>query len=392
MNALTQLAATPEGLILLSVGGFVLVTLLVTGLIFFVSSRLRGKPTSQNAQAVDPLESFNRQTSTDALHVANALDGLEEDETSNAPIALARLRVLALDPTQVTEPRLTPTSDAATQPHNIPPSAHRTVPSRTSASAPQPAPSTTDQASSQEHAPSAFETFAPKRIKPDPFASASFLMTLPFERRANLSTAHADICGMGIEAVFFDPETVDRWEDDALRLVPFLPEGAKLLRTESDRENFHAGELFSQPDGVIGLTTGLIALEYKSRCGRLEDPLRWAETLRTKDLLQTILGALALSANSGRPVAPVLRTQNAAYYLRPTPALRQLIVQGIDTSAEFLGITTAGTAPKGISASDCAALLAPAVDRCFPRPESASSTMGREAHAKLLARRKNAPR
>lgn len=405
MNALSDLATTPEGLILLSVGGFVLLTLLVTGLIFFVSSLVRRKTISSNTPAVDPLESFSRQTSSDALHVANTL-AINEEEASNAPIALARLRAMTPDPTQTAEPRLPSASSAASS--GAPDVRRQTTAAATTGSNASATSSTSNSSSSlnslsatvttppsetaaPEPTPSAFHTVATAPTKPDPFASANFLMTLPFERRANLSLAHADICGMGIEAVFFDPEMVSRWNDDALRLVPFLPEGAKLLQVESDRNTFHAGSLFAQPDGVINVASGLIALEYKSRSGRLEDPLRWAETLRTKDLLQTLLGALALSANSGRPVAPVLRTQNAVYYLRPTPELRQLIVQSIDTAAEFLGITSAGAAPEGISASDCAALLAPAVERCFPRPESSLSALGREAHSKLLTRRQNTP-
>ena len=37
---------------------------------------------------------------------------------------------------------------------------------------------------------------------PDPLAGTRFLLTLPFERRSGLSMAHADLCGIGVEAVF----------------------------------------------------------------------------------------------------------------------------------------------------------------------------------------------
>ena len=122
-----------------------------------------------------------------------------------------------------------------------------------------------------------------------------------------------------MEAVFFDPEPVSRLDEDAVRLVPFLPaNAAKLLLTESDRETFKAGALCAQPDAVLELPAGLIALEYKSKGGRFDDPLRWAETMRTKDLIQTVLAAAALSVAAGRPAAPVLRTTNAVFFLRPT--------------------------------------------------------------------------
>ena len=223
---------------------------------------------------------------------------------------------------------------------------------------------------------------------PNPFANAEILLTLPFERRPGLAMAHADLCGAAVEAVFFDPEPVSRWDEDALRLVPFLPAGAaRLLVTESDRETFHAGALHAQPDGVLELPGGLIALEYKSKGGRLEDPLRWTEALRTKDVLQTVLNALALSAESGRPAAPVLRTQNAVFFIRPTPALKRVLIENLAGAEAFLTTSSEGAASGGVSASDYAELLTPAAHKLFPRPEGAASAYGRGAHEALLKRR-----
>ena len=336
-----------------------LATLLLTGLILFLSTLVRrGRRTF--LPAADPLKGFRRPDA--ARH-----DGPEDGAAAEAPIGLARLRARSPDPARAAEPRF------GTDAVNGGPAA----------------PHPSADASREDDAPAGSPFQAPPSapVKPDPFAALDFLMTLPFERRSGLSTAHADLCGIGIEAVFFEPDAVSACSDDALRLVPFLPEGARLLLTESDRETFRAGELFAQPDAVIEVPAGFIALEYKSKGGRLEDPLRWAEMLRTKDLLQTIFGALALSASSGRPVAPVLRTQNAVFYLRPTTELRRLLTAGIEPAARFLALTSEGSAPQGVSASDCAALLSPAVVRRFPRPDSAASTAGREAHARLLARR-----
>ena len=218
-----------------------------------------------------------------------------------------------------------------------------------------------------------------------PLANAAVLLTLPFERRPGLTTAHAELCGMGIEAVFFDPELVERIEDDPIRLVPFLPaDMGRLLFRESDRETFRAGPLRAQPDAVIELTTGLIALEYKSKGGRPEDPIRWAETMREKDLLQTVVNALVLSAESGRPVAPVLRTHNAVFFLRPGEAVLKLLRENVDSALLFLANSMDGLDRPGISALDYAGLMTVGISKRFPKPRSAMNDFGETAHKKLL--------
>lgn len=255
---------------------------------------------------------------------------------------------------------------------------------------PQPAAASTPSAEpapeTPQPAPFASAPITPKL--PDPFGRANFLLTLPFERRVGLSMAHADLCGAGIEAVFFDPEAVSRWDDVTLRLVPFLPQGSgKLLITESDRETFSSGDLFAQPDAVIELSSGLIALEYKSKGGRSEDPLRWAEAMRTKDILQTVINALVLSAESGRPSAPVLRTNNAVFFIRPSQDLRKVIEAKLGDAKQFLSFSASGSSATGISASDYAELLTPIVAKLFPRPMSSGSLIGMKAHEEMLARR-----
>ena len=109
-----------------------------------------------------------------------------------------------------------------------------------------------------------------------PMPEWEFLKTLPFIVRQGLSTGHADMLGIGVEAVFFPAETVNRLDDPVLRLVPFLPaDEGELLCRESDRRTFQAGGLYAQPDAVIALRAGgVLAVEYKSRGGRMDDPHR----------------------------------------------------------------------------------------------------------------------
>lgn len=288
---LLDFAQTPAGLLILAAAAFVLASFLITGLIFFIASLFKKKsplavqpsedalqektPEETSGSAGDPLESFDRRS-------------------LKAPIALARLRAQGPDITEAAEPMMPGSAPQPAVPERNLKEEEKPLPEPVAASAPasEPAPEP------PQPAPFASAPITPKL--PDPFGRANFLLTLPFERRVGLSMAHADLCGAGIEAVFFDPEAVSRWDDVTLRLVPFLPQGSgKLLITESDRETFSSGDLFAQPDAVIELSSGLIALEYKSKGGRSEDPLRWAEAMRTKDILQTVINALVLSAEAG---------------------------------------------------------------------------------------------
>lgn len=375
---LLDFAQTPAGLLILAGVAFVLASVLITGFIFFIASLFKRKP-----RALETSDEANGGENAPSEEAASASrDPLENFDRRSlkikAPIALARLRAQGPDITEAAEPLL-PGASTEPQPLAAPPKAEP-------AAEPEPAAPTP----SPPEAPQP-EPFAPAPMKPklpDPFGRANFLLTLPFERRNGLSMAHADLCGAGIEAVFFDPETVSRWDDVTLRLVPFLPqEAAKLLVTESDRETFCAGELFAQPDAVIELASGLIALEYKSKGGRPEDSLRWAEAMRTKDILQTVINALVLSAESGRPAAPVLRTTNAVFFIRPTPELRALIEAKLGGAKQFLSLDADGAGKSTISASDYAELLIPIVAKLFPRPASSGSLLGMKAHEEMLARR-----
>ena len=376
---LLDFAQTPAGLLILAAAAFVLASFLITGLIFFIASLFKKKsplaidasedsaltqPSQEPSSSTgDPLESFDRR----AL---------------KAPIALARLRAQGPDITEAAEPMMPGSAPEAAAPERDVKEEEKALPQPAAASTPaaEPAPET------PQPAPFASAPITPKL--PDPFGRANFLLTLPFERRVGLSMAHADLCGAGIEAVFFDPEAVSRWDDVTLRLVPFLPQGSgKLLITESDRETFSSRDLFAQPDAVIELSSGLIALEYKSKGGRSEDPLRWAEAMRTKDILQTVINALVLSAESGRPSAPVLRTNNAVFFIRPSADLRKVIEAKLGDAKQFLSLSTNGSGATGISASDYAELLTPIVAKLFPRPMSSGSLIGMKAHEEMLARR-----
>ena len=429
-DAILNAATTPQGLIILVVFAFIALTLLITAVFFIVAGVVKRRRTPKLAASVDRSEDFaaaepSSQPSSRTEPVANRTEDVsaasndplatfvpppktngQSSKSSKAPIGLARLREAAEDfvaPTR-REPELTaaqvPTS--AQQPMNLEDRvyAERLNDQPAMQAAPMSRPTTSGTGTATASPSFAYEN--PQAVLPirtpgassrlehaakpiSPLSNAQILLTLPFERRPGLTTAHAELCGMGIEAVFFDPELVARIEDDPIRLVPFLPpDMGRILFRESDRETFRAGPLFAQPDAVIELTTGLIALEFKSKGGRPEDPIRWAEAMREKDLLQTVVNALVLSAESGRPVAPVLRTHNAVFFLRPGEAVQTLLKDNVDGAISFLDASMQGLDRPGISALDYAGLMQVGIAKRFPKPRSISSAYGEAAHKALL--------
>ncbi|WP_410106716.1 hypothetical protein, partial [Sutterella wadsworthensis] len=253
MDAIIEYASTPEGMLIVVGVAFIGIVLLLTALIFWIGSLLRRRgvkidqtpdtddetadssPSADESASQDPLAAFDREAAEQSARAA-----------SKAPIALARLRAAGPDITAAAEPKL-------------PEPVLEQNPSVQSAAAPESAPAVSAYAAEVQPpmpaaaAPAFWESPAKLQPKaPDPLAGTRFLLTLPFERRSGLSMAHADLCGIGVEAVFFDPEPVSRLDEDAVRLVPFLPaNAAKLLLTESDRETFKAGALCAQPDAVL---------------------------------------------------------------------------------------------------------------------------------------------
>lgn len=210
------------------------------------------------------------------------------------------------------------------------------------------------------------------------------LLSLPFRPIEGLTTGHANFCGMSIEAVFF-PAAVNGLTNPVERIVPFLPpEACTLLFKESDRATFRAGDLFAQPDAVIRIPGGLVSVEYKSKGGRNDDPERWAEQIREKDLLQAVVNALVLSAEAKEPVAAILRTHNAAYFLRPTAELKRIVECSVEPACAML--RSAGNTRIGIGAADLAGMLAVTVSTRWPKPRHAGHEAGEAAHREMLDR------
>jgi len=166
--------------------------------------------------------------------------------------------------------------------------------------------------------------------------------------------------------------------------VPFLPaDEGELLCRESDRRTFQAGGLYAQPDAVIALRAGgVLAVEYKSRGGRMDDPHDIPGSLRPKDLLQTVIGAMVLSASEGVACAPVLRTNNAVYFLRPGKTLATLLAERIGAAVSFV---KPYAERSGISASDYAELCVVPAQMLSGRPvRSEGDLRGEAAHALML--------
>lgn len=354
LGTLTAKLSTPQGLIIAALGAFILVTLLVSFAVFRMIFRKKSDARDVPRIPVDPLT------------------GEEEDEGETggpwkkAPIALARLRFGMAPFERPQEPQLTPPHAAPVQKPQ-PVQAHQV-----------------QQAPYAEPLRPAQPVQAVQHPQPAPQPLPRLLYTLPFQSRRSLRPAHADICGMGIEAVFFPPEEAAADTDPARRLVPFLPAGVgRVLTTEGDGVRFCMGELVAEPDAVIELPAGLIILEVKPKGGRPDDPLNWAQTIREKDLLQTLAAAIAAAHQTGRPAAAVLRTTNAVYFLRPGPAAVKFLADAIEPAHE-LWRTTSGDDRPGIAALDFAAIVAAPFARLWPKPEHEGHRDGRERHKAML--------
>lgn len=354
LGTLTAKLSTPQGLIIAALGAFILVTLLVSFAVFRMIFRKKSDARDVPRIPVDPL--------TDE----------EEDEGETggpwkkAPIALARLR-FGMAPFELPqEPQLKPPHAAPVQ-EPQPVQAHQV-----------------QQAPYAEPLRPAQPVQAVQHPQPAPQPLPRLLYTLPFQSRRSLRPAHADICGMGIEAVFFPPEEAAADTDPARRLVPFLPAGVgRVLTTEGDGVRFRMGELVAEPDAVIELPAGLIILEVKPKGGRPDDPLNWAQTIREKDLLQTLAAAIAAAHQTGRPAAAVLRTTNAVYFLRPGPAAVKFLADAIEPAHELWRATSGDDRP-GIAALDFAAIVAAPFARRWPKPEHEGHRDGRERHKAML--------
>lgn len=325
-----RLLSSPQMLIIVVLGLFIAATLLLSIVAFRLIFR-KSSNRKVGKGAIDPLTNEVRNT-----------DRKNEGAWRRAPIALARMRFDAAPFERPEEPTLTSKS----------------------ASAPTPAVSSAPAASAAE--------------------LPLILYTLPFQMRAGLRPEHADLCGMAVEAVFFDPTEADADADAARRLVPFLPAGAgRVAASEGTGTVFRMNGLVAEPDAVIELSSGLVAVEVKPKGGRPDDPERWSETIREKDLLQTLAAAAACAHETGRPTAAVLRTANAVYFLRPGADVLRFLIEGIPEAERFWHAVADEKRP-GIAALDYASVMSAPFAARWPKPEHEGHRSGRILHQKLL--------
>lgn len=226
----------------------------------------------------------------------------------------------------------------------------------------------------EENRPAERTPVVDRLLEPLDLSGVRFLPTLPFVTSDAFLRESATIHGLTVHAVFFDPDELPETSDTAKRLLPFFPDhAAEVLVRESDRRNFRAGVLVAQPDAVLMLPKGLVAVEFKSKGGRFDDVTSWREKLRPADLYQTLLEAVAVSLEESRPVAPVLRTMNAVYFLRPNDEIVSALATLLPAAANFLDRDTIG-------AKDAADLSAVALRKRF----TTTNESGERMHEAML--------
>ena len=357
LSALRDWLLSPAGLATLGVLLFILITIALASVVLKIVRAVRGGGKT-HASSNDPLERAAKPAK------------------SRGAIGLARLREATTARISGTaEPRLgTNRAEREEEESNEPTAADAVRGGAAVSAAPV---ISSAPAASAPAAPVAPEALPAVRL-------GDLLLSLPFRPIEGLTTGHANFCGMSIEAVFF-PTAVNGLANPVERIVPFLPpEACTLLFKESDRATFRAGDLFAQPDAVIRIPGGLVSVEYKSKGGRNDDPERWAEQIREKDLLQAVVNALVLSAETQEPVAAILRTHNAAYFLRPTAELKRIVECSVEPACVML--RSAGNTRIGIGAADLAGMLAVTVSTRWPKPRHSGHDAGEAAHREMLDR------
>ena len=197
-------------------------------------------------------------------------------------------------------------------------------------------------------------------------------------------TDRRSVHGCDVSARFFDPETVDREDDFARRLLPvFKRARPEVLYSEQDRKNFFADPLVAQPDAVLQHGQGLLCLEFKSQSRRPHRQDQWHRDIPCSAVLQALAGSVAVASVSGKPVASLLRCHNVLYFLRPQPELVDRMLQDAPAARDYW------REKQYVSASQLAAFCEPWVKTRFAQRDDgqiASSEAGRTRHDEMLRR------
>lgn len=198
----------------------------------------------------------------------------------------------------------------------------------------------------------------------------------------------AVVSGIRVRAHFFDPAELNKEEDFQKRNLPvFKAARPALIATESDRRNFKVGELIAQPDSVLSHGSGLISLEYKSHSGRSLSRQNWRLELKLKEILQSIIGAMAVSGETGKVTVPMLRCHNALLLLSPPNEVVEFIASTIPIAKAYYREN------KYVSMSQLAKLCEIWVRETFhqkTKEEQASSDAGVLQHEHMLRRNRPA--
>lgn len=173
--------------------------------------------------------------------------------------------------------------------------------------------------------------------------------------------------------------------DELLPDFPLLPPSrVKLL--SRDRTTYFSNGIAAKPDRVYQHGSGLISIDWKSKCGsgRHPKPWNWRKRVRLDDCVQTILAAHAVAQNENVPVAALLRYRGAVVMTFCAPRELKLILDCARPAAELaLGRDrfSDGYAPSEYVA-DYAALR---LQRYLGRHNEAARRRGLEAHGRFGA-------
>jgi hypothetical protein len=197
---------------------------------------------------------------------------------------------------------------------------------------------------------------------------------------------HREVFGCKVSAFFFDPQTADAEGDFVRRMLPvFTTARPRVVVADAERRDFQAGRLKARPDAVLAHGAGLLCLEYKTQSGRMHQIERWQREIPCSAMLQVLAASVAVAAENGRPVVPLLRCHNALYLIAPSEQLITYLVGQVEAAYAYWGNPN----DHHVSATELAKHCEARVRRDFWVPDRinrASSAAGVARHEVMLRR------
>jgi hypothetical protein len=146
----------------------------------------------------------------------------------------------------------------------------------------------------------------------------------------------ADVLGVRVRVHFFDPADADAAPDFVARRLPILAgSGARLAAPEGERLSYRAGSLLAQPDAVLVHGDGLLSLTSMGGDDRQVERALWHLHWRVDVMLHCIATAMAVSGQTQRSTAALLRGTNLLAQFDPGVAVLECLATNVSAARHY---------------------------------------------------------